>query len=57
MRLGRIPYTLQPDCGLTRGEDPGMTIIASTPEAFAAYINEELARRAKVVKANGIEVD
>jgi tripartite-type tricarboxylate transporter receptor subunit TctC len=32
----------------------GMTIIASTPEAFAAYIDEEIARWAKVVKTIGV---
>ena len=35
----------------------GMTAVSSTPEQFSAYINEEIARWAKIVKATGARAD
>ena len=35
----------------------GMTAVSSTPEQFSAYVQDEIARWAKVVKAAGIKAD
>lgn len=35
----------------------GLTAVSSTPEQFSAYINEEIARWAKIVKATGARAD
>jgi tripartite-type tricarboxylate transporter receptor subunit TctC len=35
----------------------GMTAVSSTPEQFSAYINEEIVRWAKIVKATGARAD
>jgi tripartite-type tricarboxylate transporter receptor subunit TctC len=40
-----------------RLENLGFEIVASTPEAFAAYIRTEIARWAKVVKASGARAE
>jgi len=35
----------------------GMLALSNTPEQFNAYVQEEIARWAKVVKATGAKVD